>query len=90
MALDNLCKCINDRGMTRLQRVFERYGYTVNGAAQKGIPYCSIWQQWIGRRTVGVKTALRYEKVLGIPRWELRPDLWEPPAGTATDGAETA
>ena len=76
--------------MTILQKVFLKYGVSVKEAAKKGIPYCSVWQQWKGRRPVGSQAAVRYEKLLGIPRWELRPDLWDPPAGAQAEenGAE--
>lgn len=71
--------------MTKLKQILERHGLTVNDVAKKGIPYCSVWQQWTGRRSVGVKAAIRYEELLGIPRWELRPDLWAPPEPQAQD-----
>lgn len=30
------------------------------------------------------KNALAIERLLGVPRWEMRPDLWEPPAARAS------
>ena len=48
-------------------------------AAEKGISYNTIAKHIQGKRNIGVRAALRYEKLLGIPRWELRPDLWDPP-----------
>ena len=54
------------------------------------LPYHALFKQCKGQRTVGVRCAIRYEKVLGIPRWELRPDLWDPPAEAQAEesGAE--
>ena len=45
-----------------------------------GVPYHNIFKQYKGLRGVGPKSALIYEAILGIPRSELRPDLW-PPGG---------
>lgn len=65
--------------MTVLKQALNKRGISIREAARMGIPYCTIWQQCKGLRTVGPKTALRYEQILGIPRWELRPDLWNKP-----------
>ena len=35
-------------------------------------------QHYTGRRKVTAEQAMKYERVLGIPRSELRPDLWPP------------
>lgn len=48
-----------------------------------GVPYHNIFKQYKGLRGVGPKSALIYEAVLGIPRSELRPDLW-PPEGASS------
>lgn len=65
--------------MTSLKQAFDKRGISIREAARTGIPYCTVWQQCKGVRSVGAKSALRYEKFLGIPRWEIRPDLWDPP-----------
>jgi DNA-binding transcriptional regulator YdaS (Cro superfamily) len=47
--------------------------------------------QWLsGRRKIGANTAIRIEQATqgAVPRWELRPDLWERP--TASNGTERA
>lgn len=64
--------------MTILKVALEKRGITIREAARAGIPYCTVWQQCKGMRPVGPHAALRYEAVLGIPRSELRPDLWPP------------
>ena len=69
--------------MKNLKEIFRAHGLTASDAAKLGIPYDTIAKHCQGKRTIGVKAALRYEKVLGIPRWELRPDLWEPPTTEA-------
>ncbi|MDD3759789.1 MAG: YdaS family helix-turn-helix protein [Acidithiobacillus sp.] len=45
--------------------------------------------QWLsGRRKIGANTAIRIEQATqgAVPRWELRPDLWERP--TSQNGME--
>lgn len=56
-------------------------GLTVLEASKKGAPYQTLRKQYLGERAVGWKSALRYESILGIPRSELRPDLWPAPVG---------
>lgn len=57
-------------------------GLTVMAVSREfGIPYMTIYQHLKGKREVSPAAAIRYEISLGIPRSELRPDLW-PPATT--------
>jgi transcriptional regulator with XRE-family HTH domain len=35
-----------------------------------------------GGRKPCIAMAIRFERVFGIPRWEIRPDIWDPPAST--------
>ena len=49
---------------------------TAEAARQSGIPYWTIYQHTRGWRGVSAEAALRYERLLGIPRAVLRPDLW--------------
>lgn len=65
--------------MKTIKELFGERGLTMKAAARLGIPYDTISSHFQGKRTIGVKAALRYEALLGIPRWELRPDLWEAP-----------
>ena len=55
-------------------------GLSCKAVAKTGLRYQTVWLHFHGLRNIGVKSALRYEAVLGIPRSELRPDLW-PPGG---------
>ena len=71
------CTIIN---MKTFKEIFSRYGMTAREAAKLGIPYDTLCKHIQGTRKVGVKAAIRYEKLLGIPRWETRPDLWAKPA----------
>jgi DNA-binding transcriptional regulator YdaS (Cro superfamily) len=41
-----------------------------------------LWRH--GRRTISAKRAVVVSRVTGIPRHELRPDLWEPPESAPT------
>lgn len=65
--MNRLKKALDDRGMTPLE------------AHKLGVPYHNIVKQYHGIRRVTAECAVRYEAVLGIPRWELRPDLWDKP-----------
>lgn len=47
-------------------------------ARRTGIGYYSVWRHCNGTRSISAKDAIRYEEGLGIPRSELRPDLWTP------------
>lgn len=54
-------------------------GLSINEVHKKyGIPYDRIWSHCTGRRSISPEMALEYEKLLNIPRSELRPDLWPP------------
>lgn len=61
-----------------IRQIFNEYGLTCNEASKCGINYQTLYKQLKGLRTVGAKTAMRYHKILGIPLYELRPDLWPP------------
>ena len=65
--------------MKTFREIFSRLGISAREAARRGIPYDTLCKHLQGAREVGPKAALRYEKVLGIPRWEMRPDLWSKP-----------
>lgn len=69
--------------MKTVKEIFGRYGITCVDCRQRGISYQTAYFHWSGRRRVSAAQAIRYEKLMGIPRWELRPDLWEPPHGEA-------
>ncbi len=45
-------------------------------------PRCSgqAISQW---RTVAAERAVQIERVTGVPRWSLRPDLWDRPGSAA-------
>lgn len=62
--------------MNALKEALDRRGLTCPEAARRGVPYHNLIKQYKGTRGVGPKSAILYEKVLGIPRSELRPDLW--------------
>lgn len=64
--------------MNVLKEALDRRGLTCPEAARRGVPYHNLIKQYKGTRSVGPKAAILYEKVLGIPRSELRPDLWPP------------
>ena len=67
--------------MNTLKEALDRRGLSLAAAAKAGAPYQTIYKQYRGKRRPGPKSVLLYEKVLGIPRSELRPDLWPPEWG---------
>lgn len=64
--------------MNTLKQAFDRRGLTPAEAARKGGNYQTLWKQYRGERRVGPTAAMLYERLLGIPRSELRPDIWPP------------
>lgn len=65
-----------------LKDIFKEHGLDVKQAGLRGINCNTLQKHLSGERRLKAETALRYERLLGIPRWELRPDLWEPPKKT--------
>lgn len=68
--------------MNTLKIALDQRGMTCREAARLGVPYHNIFKQYNGLRGVGPQSALLYERILGIPRSELRPDLWPPATAT--------
>ena len=62
--------------MNNLKIAFDSRGITPAEAARKAGNYQTLWKQYRGEREIGVRSALLYERLIGIPRSELRPDLW--------------
>ena len=57
--------------------ILAKHGLTVLTASKKsGILYQCIYQHARGFRKVSAEDAVKYENLLGIPRNEIRPDLW--------------
>ena len=66
--------------MNNFKKALTARGLDVNSASKaSGIGYDTIWKHALGLREVSPAMALRYETLLGIPRHELRPDLWPVP-----------
>ena len=63
--------------MNKLKEALSRRGIDYKDAI-KLVPYHAFFKQYHGVRGIGPKTAILYERVLGIPRSDLRPDLWPP------------
>lgn len=51
---------------------------TLKDVANKGISFWTARSHYYGARSVGMSAAIMYERILGISRSELRPDLWPP------------
>ena len=64
--------------MNVLQAFLDNNGLTIPKAAREyGIPENTLRQHIKGQRNVSPEMAILYERVFGIPRENLRPDLWE-------------
>ena len=70
--------------MNTINKAFQKRGLSCREAAKVGLRYQTVWLHLHGLRNVGVKSALLYESVLGIPRSELRPDIWPPTESAPT------
>lgn len=51
-------------------------GLTPNILAHMGMPYQTVYKQYHGFREVTPEYAMRYESMAGIPKREIRPDIW--------------
>lgn len=73
-----------------LKAAFEKRGLKQRDLLRKkGICYAHAARQFNGERPVSAAYALKYEKIFGIPRFELRPDLWPAPATKEENMVET-
>ena len=71
---------------TLVKKSFDARGLTPAEAARKlGMLYVHVWRHYTGRRGITAEYAIKYEKALGIPRSELRPDLWPPASSDRQD-----
>ena len=61
-----------------VQEALDRRGLTPAEAHRRGMPYQSVYRQYRGQRKPSGEYAMLYERLLGIPRSEIRPDLWPP------------
>lgn len=79
--LDFLTQMNNIPSMNNaIQTTLASLGMSVAKASRMtGIPYITISQHLRGIRTISPELAIKYESLLGIPRSDLRPDLWPPP-----------
>lgn len=67
--------------MKTFRELFEERGLTPSKAAKvTGMPSVTIASHYYGARKISPESAIKYEKLLGIPRWETRPDLWSKPS----------
>ena len=64
--------------MNTFKKALESRGITVMEASKQGLPYSTVRKHWLGERELGLKSVIRYEQILGIPRSELMPELFTP------------
>lgn len=64
--------------MSIVDRVIDAYGGAAALARRIGVSRNAIWQ-WREKNHVPVERVLEIEKVTGIPRHEIRPDIYPPP-----------
>lgn len=70
--------------MNKFKLALKERGLSPADVAQKGALLTTVQKHFYGSRNVGPASAILYEQILGIPRSELRPDLWPPTAAPAT------
>lgn len=77
---------------TPLNDILRKRGLRIADASRvSGIPYVTIAQHVRGTRGISAVQAIKYERLLGIPRSELRPDLWPPdPTAGPSSSAKAA
>ena len=71
--------------MNTVKNALTKYGFTPKEAVKRGMPVQSVYKQFKGERVPSGEFAILYEQILGIPRWEIRPDLWSPDMFPAHD-----
>ncbi len=76
--------------MNKFKFALESRGISPSDASAKGIPLATVQKHYYGSRNVGIKSVLKYEDILGIPRSELRPDLWPPAIATPATSPEAS
>lgn len=59
-------------------------------ASKQGLPYSTVRKHWLGERELGLKSVIRYEQILGIPRSELMPELFTPAVPSIPSESEEA
>lgn len=84
LGIDFIHALMYNKSMNRLKIAFQSRSLTPSGVAKAGLSLTTVQKHYYGSREVGPLYALKYERVLGIPRSELRPDLWPPDGITAT------
>lgn len=68
-----------------LKKSFDCRGWRVSAVSRESsLPYTTLWQHYTGKRRVTAEQAMKYERILGIPRSELRPDIWPPTEAAST------
>lgn len=73
---------------THFEEIFAARGWVVSEVSRKfNIPHMTLRQHLKGTRSISAEQALKYERLLGIPRSELRPDLWPPEETTSSSPA---
>jgi transcriptional regulator with XRE-family HTH domain len=63
-----------------LRPIFEEYGITQHDLRQAlGLSQTGVWRWWSGYQAMSAQHAQEIERRFGVPKWRLRPDLWDPP-----------
>lgn len=65
--------------MSLLKDAFDRRGLKCKDLCNKpGLNYTCAYRHYNGMAEISPEYAIKYEDIFGIPRSELRPDLWPP------------
>lgn len=58
------------------KQIIQDRGLSLKEMSQKGVSYQTLYKHYKGERKISAESAILYEKLFGIPRHVLRPDLW--------------
>lgn len=67
--------------MTGLERIIDEFGGRAAFATACGVSRAAVWK-WIQRNCIPAERCVAIEKATGIPREQLRPDLFTKPETT--------
>lgn len=62
--------------MNTFKQILDDLGLSCIDVSKKGIPYQTVRKHYIGTRPITAKYALIYERIIGIPKYDLCPQFW--------------
>lgn len=71
--------------MQKVSDLIEQSGGVTKFARELGVPVATV-SSWGLRNQIPVKRVIDVERLTGVPRHDLRPDIYPPQAATSTQG----